>query len=144
MRTGSTSDPLLQYDVRPYYSLTTTSGDAYFENIAYGFIEQNIQQEDHSYQIATAKEAVEDYFVGSYPNPFNPQSTIRYNIPKAGYVILKVYNSIGKEVAELVNASQEAGSYSVIFDGTDLASGIYLYSIQVNDFAQSGKMLLIK
>jgi|GEM_PF-2751587 len=144
VRTGSTSDPLLQYDVRPYYSLTTTSGDAYFENIAYGFIEQNIQQEDHSYQIATAKEAVEDYFVGSYPNPFNPQSTIRYNIPKAGYVILKVYNSIGKEVAELVNASQEAGSHSVIFDGTDLASGIYLYSIQVNDFAQSEKMLLLK
>ncbi len=144
VRSGSTSDPLLQYDVRPYYSLTTTEGDPNFENVAYGYIEASIQQTDAGLQAAVAEEINTNYYIGSYPNPFNPQTTIRYSLPAAGYVSLKVYDSIGKEIVELVNEVKEAGSYSVVFDGTDLASGIYIYSIQVNDFLQSGKLLLLK
>lgn len=143
-RTGSTLDPLLQYDVRPYYAPTSTYGDSNFVNVAYGFIEETVQQADAGSHATVAEEISPNYFIGSYPNPFNPQTTIKYNLPAAGFVSLKVYNSIGKEVAELVNGVKEEGSYSVDFDGTDLASGIYIYSIRVNDFIQSGKMLLVK
>lgn len=80
----------------------------------------------------------------NFPNPFNPTTTIRFAIPEANIVTLKVYNTIGEEVATLVNEKKEIGSYSINFNSSNLASGIYLYKLQAGDFVQTKKMILMK
>ncbi len=80
----------------------------------------------------------------NYPNPFNPSTTIRYSIPEAGYVTVKVFNLLGQEVATLVNTQQATGAYEVNFDASQLSSGIYFYSIEVNNFTATKKMILMK
>ena len=80
----------------------------------------------------------------NFPNPFNPSTTIRYQIPELGTVSLKIYDILGNEVATLVNKEQPAGSYSISFNGSALASGIYVYRIISNGFIQTRKMLLLK
>ncbi len=80
----------------------------------------------------------------NYPNPFNPTTVIRYQIPTGGNVILKVYDILGKEVKTLVSEYRNAGSYNVTFDGAKLASGVYIYTIRVNDFTASKKLILVK
>ncbi|MFQ5532059.1 MAG: T9SS type A sorting domain-containing protein, partial [Candidatus Nanoarchaeia archaeon] len=80
----------------------------------------------------------------NYPNPFNPSTQIRYQIPSAVFVNLTVYNSLGQTVAKLVNEYQSEGRYSVEFDANDLPSGIYFYKIQAGPFSDVKKMLLTK
>jgi hypothetical protein len=80
----------------------------------------------------------------NYPNPFNPATTIRYSIPQAGLVNVKIFNLLGQEVATLVNTQQVSGTYEVNFDASALASGIYFYSIDVNNFKATKKMILMK
>ena len=80
----------------------------------------------------------------NYPNPFNPTTMIRYQIPETQKVIVKVFNTLGAEVAELVNGTQEAGRYEINFDGRNLASGTYIYRIVTGDFTQTKKMILLK
>ncbi len=80
----------------------------------------------------------------NYPNPFNPSTMITYQIPESGFVILKVYDILGREIAELVNEERYQGRYSVKFDASELASGVYIYQLRVNDYVSSKKMLLLK
>gem|GEM_PF-4685497 len=86
----------------------------------------------------------------NYPNPFNPTTTIQYAIPKAGYVTLKIYNELGKEVSTLVDGFQQADNYKAVFNATrtmnntQLASGIYYYSIRTDNFYQVKKLILLK
>ncbi|NOG97035.1 MAG: T9SS type A sorting domain-containing protein [Ignavibacteriae bacterium] len=80
----------------------------------------------------------------NYPNPFNPATSIKYEIPEAGNVKLKVYNSLGSEVAYLVNEHQEAGRYSLQFDAKNFSSGIYFYVLEANQFTSVKKMILLK
>jgi hypothetical protein len=80
----------------------------------------------------------------NYPNPFNPTTIIRYQIPKEGFVSIKLYDVAGKEIRTLVNAQQSPGNYSYNIDANRLASGIYIYKISVNNFTQSKKMVLIR
>lgn len=80
----------------------------------------------------------------NYPNPFNPTTTISYLIPTAGNVSLKVYDILGNEVVQLVNGFQNAGSYSIKFDGKNLASGIYFYRLNSGSFSSVKKLTLIK
>ena len=80
----------------------------------------------------------------NYPNPFNPSTKIEYEIPKASFVHLTVYNVIGQQVAELVNNEQSPGKYSVTFDGNNVTSGIYFYRIEAGSFVQTNKMILMK
>lgn len=80
----------------------------------------------------------------NYPNPFNPTTTINYAIPKDMMVKIKVYDISGREITSLVNELKQAGNHSVSFNGHNLASGVYLYKIEVGDFVQTKKMLLIK
>jgi hypothetical protein len=80
----------------------------------------------------------------NYPNPFNPSTTIKYNLPKDAYVTMKIYDIVGREIYTLVNENKQAGYYSVNFNGSNLASGIYFYRIKAGDFISVKKMLLIK
>jgi len=84
----------------------------------------------------------------NYPNPFNPVTTINYSISIPGFVTLKVYDILGKEVATLVNEEKLSGSYKVKFSasggGSNLASGIYIYRLTAGKFADSKKLILLK
>lgn len=80
----------------------------------------------------------------NYPNPFNPVTTINYQLPMSGNVTLKVFDVLGKEVASLVNEKKEAGSYTVEFSVTNLASGTYFYRLKAGDFIQTKKMIILK
>jgi photosystem II stability/assembly factor-like uncharacterized protein len=80
----------------------------------------------------------------NYPNPFNPSTTIKYSLPKPGNVKLSIYNSIGSKVATLVDEYKPAGDYSVEFNGSNLASGIYLYRLESGNYNTVKKFVLIK
>jgi hypothetical protein len=85
------------------------------------------------------------YLLGqNYPNPFNPGTTIPFELAEAAFVSLKVYNILGAEVANLVNAEVRAGSHAIRFDASGLASGIYFYRLQVGSRAATKKLLLMK
>jgi len=80
----------------------------------------------------------------NYPNPFNPSTSIKFSIPEATDVVLKVYDILGSEVAVLVNDRIEAGNYTVDFDASRFASGMYIYSIKAGEYSSSKKMMLLK
>lgn len=80
----------------------------------------------------------------NYPNPFNPSTIINYAVKDAGLVSIKVYDILGAEVATIVNETREAGVYEVEFNASTLPSGVYIYTMQVNGFISSKKMLLMK
>jgi sugar lactone lactonase YvrE len=80
----------------------------------------------------------------NYPNPFNPTTNIKFSIPEQGFVSLKVYNTLGQEVATLLNEFKSAGTYQVDFDASKLSSGVYMYTLNSGKFIISKKMLLMK
>ncbi len=80
----------------------------------------------------------------NYPNPFNPSTKINFSVPKEGLVSIKVYNSIGQEIATLVNENKSAGNYTVNFDAARVSSGIYFYKIVAGNFTATKKMILLK
>lgn len=80
----------------------------------------------------------------NFPNPFNPATTIRYDLPHDGHVKLTVYNLLGETVADLVNQPQSAGRYDVRFDASTLPSGMYFYRLESGSFSKSVKMILMK
>jgi hypothetical protein len=80
----------------------------------------------------------------NYPNPFNPSTTISFAIPELAKVNLVIYNSLGENIAELVNTTLEAGYHQVNFDASNFPSGVYFYKIHAGNFMQTRKMLLVK
>jgi len=80
----------------------------------------------------------------NYPNPFNPKTGVRFQVPGVSDVKLTVFDLLGREVAVLVNERKAAGSYEVGFDGSGLASGVYMYRLTAGSFVQSKKMILLK
>jgi hypothetical protein len=80
----------------------------------------------------------------NYPNPFNPTTKISYELPENGFVSLKVFNELGKEVRTLVKKNQQSGKYEVRFNATGMVSGIYFARLHVNNYAKIVKMILLK
>jgi hypothetical protein len=80
----------------------------------------------------------------NYPNPFNPSTTIKYSIPSAEFVTLKVFDILGNEVTTLVNNKKAAGNYQVEFNAETLPSGVYYYTLVTESFVQTKKMMLVK
>ncbi len=80
----------------------------------------------------------------NYPNPFNPTTSIRFSIPEAGLVTLKVFNLLGQEVATLVNSEKTSGVYEATFDASSVSSGIYFYTLEAKNFTSTKKMILLK
>jgi len=92
-----------------------------------------------------AKDIPDQYFLYSnYPNPFNPETKIKFDLPIDNFVSIKVYDVLGKVVYTLVNEFKQAGRYSVSFNGSNISSGIYYYKITAGNFEQVRKMILIK
>jgi hypothetical protein len=80
----------------------------------------------------------------NYPNPFNPSTTISFEMPKADLVELKVFDMLGREVANLVSGLKQPGVYRIDFDASGLSSGVYVYRLKAGDFVESKKMTLLK
>jgi hypothetical protein len=80
----------------------------------------------------------------NYPNPFNPSTNIKFQINKSGYVTLKVFDILGKEVTTLVDEKQSPGIYEVSFDGSVFPSGVYYYVLETGNYKETKKMLMIK
>ena len=80
----------------------------------------------------------------NYPNPFNPSTEIRFSLPEASHVTLKIFNSLGQEVGTLIDADAPAGFHTVKFDASGLTSGAYFYRIQAGNFTAVKSMTLMK
>ena len=85
----------------------------------------------------------------NFPNPFNPITTLYYDLPKNIFVTISIYNILGKQIKVLVNTNKEAGYKSVQWDAKDsmgkpVSAGVYIYQIQAGDFVQTRKMILLK
>ncbi len=80
----------------------------------------------------------------NYPNPFNPTTTIHFALPRRSHVSLSVFNTLGQQIAQLVNGEEQAGYHEVKFVGSGLADGVYFYRLQGGSFIQTRKLLLIR
>lgn len=132
----------LEYGITAYYSVNSTWSPGGANTQVYGL--ETLMQSNETAQIKTENEVPVDYSIKNYPNPFNPTTTINYQLPKDGMVTIKVYDIIGKEVATLVNEAKSAGYYKADFDASKLTSGVYICSIQASGFNKSIKLLLTK
>jgi hypothetical protein len=100
---------------------------------------------DPNVSVETVENEVTNYELKqNYPNPFNPFTIIDYSIKEEGNVELIIYDVLGKLVKKLVDERKTTGNYSTQFDASNLSSGIYFYSLRVNDFVSTKKMLLLK
>jgi hypothetical protein len=138
----------LYYDVQAYYSTEGTYSPA---NYVYVRGDQSGDLTKDNSENNTQDLIVTNYDIGNFPNPFNPTTRINYQLPEQGHVTIKVYDMLGKEVAELVNETKESGIYNVNFDAGNLSSGVYVYMINVDalnaeskGYVMSKKMLMLK
>ncbi len=98
-----------------------------------------------STDVTKSKGTPRDFYISqNYPNPFNPTTIINYSVPTRTFVSLKVFDILGREVKTLVNEEISAGNYSVNFNGANLSSGVYFYSISAGIFKQVKKLILLK
>jgi hypothetical protein len=121
------------------------------KNLLSGYYSYRLKQIDYdgSYNYSDVLKVKVDYKpqildVKNYPNPFNPITKIYYEIPEDGFVTLKIYNALGKEIKTLINENKIAGSYEIEFDASGLPTGIYFNVLQVGDKRVVRKMQLIK
>ncbi len=143
--TNDPGDDRLMYDARPVYNDSQNSNvesDPNYVTIAFGRIEASTLED--KLVVSLSNELPANYSISNYPNPFNPTTTINYQLPENGFVTVKVYDLLGKEIATLVNENKSVGYYRVNFDASKLTSGVYIYTITANNFIQSKKMLLMK
>jgi hypothetical protein len=82
--------------------------------------------------------------LGNYPNPFNPTTTISYDLPRTSDATLTIFDVLGREVRELASGMQPAGTYDVTFDATGLPSGVYFYRLQARDYVETKRMVIVK
>ena len=113
----------------------------------YGLLKPQIESQEDAMVANTTHESYA--LEKNYPNPFNPNTTIHYELPEETYVTIKIFNTLGREIRTLVNENKPAGTYAVQWDGRDeqgnpVVSGLYFYQIQAGKFNKTRKMLLMK
>jgi hypothetical protein len=130
----SFDDPLSNYGTRTWWFREHNNGPA----AAWMYMDPNLSVGIDDKPVATLPNTIE--LLGNYPNPFNPNTTIRYTIPFAGDVELSVFNVLGEQVTRILIPKQAAGTNEITFDAQNLTSGIYFYKVKVNS-AATGKSL---
>ena len=80
----------------------------------------------------------------NFPNPFNPSTTIRFDLPRPAHVRLEVFNTAGERVALLIDADEEAGEHEVVFSANGLASGAYVYRLRAGDYVEARKLVILR
>jgi hypothetical protein len=137
---GVTQYIYFYYDLGPDMTSTTTYTliGAFVNGVKYG--------DTNTVGIKPISSSVPDKFklYQNYPNPFNPTTIIRFQIKDSRFVMLKVHDVIGREVATLINEKLQPGTYEVQFSGDKLSSGIYIYRLSAGDYVETKKMMLIK
>jgi tetratricopeptide (TPR) repeat protein len=103
-----------------------------------------MSREGENQPSSTAANSTAENLITAYPNPFNPSTTIRYTLNEPSNITLKIYNIQGQQVAVLVNGFQEAGAHDIVFNTTDLPSGVYFYHLNGKDINVVKKIMLIK
>jgi hypothetical protein len=126
----SFSDPVTYFNGKYYYRLKQIDNDGTYEFSSIIEVDFGVPLKSELYQ--------------NYPNPFNPNTEINFNLAASGNVTLKIYNSLGSEVATLVDGFMNSGMHSLIFNAKDSSSGIYFYRLKTDNFSSARKMLLIK
>jgi hypothetical protein len=119
-----------------YQLMAVSAGDIHFDSLVTGVPEGPLAGEGAVPTVYNLSQ--------NYPNPFNPSTTIEFALPKASSVELKVYTTLGQEVATLVQETMSAGRHTVSFNAGRLASGLYFYRISAGDFNSVRKMMLVK
>ena len=106
----------------------------------------NVEVETQSYDINFSNSVlpVKTELSGSYPNPFNPTTSINYGLEKDGHVEIMIYDAVGRLVEELVNGHQDGGSYSITWNASSQASGMYFAKMIAGDVVQTQKLVLLK
>jgi len=141
------SNNLLNYDVRAYYSTEGTISEDDWRSV-YGEILFKETEEDLEERVNLD---VLEYSISNYPNPFNPTTTIHYQLPEDANVSIKVFDILGKQIAELVNGEKGIGKHNIMFNSSNLSAGLYFYTIEAKPinsngkgFSKTNKMLLVK
>lgn len=111
---------------------TLTEAASSFRDIGTSVAENNLENPDNF------------KLLQNYPNPFNPSTKISYSIPENGFVTLRIFDLLGREITTLVASHQESGQHSVTFDASGLSSGIFVYRLDYNGKSLSGKMTILK
>ncbi|MBN2012492.1 T9SS type A sorting domain-containing protein [candidate division KSB1 bacterium] len=115
------------------YNADNGSGEAYLYSVDFTNSVQPIKQVSQQFRLDQ-----------NFPNPFNPETTISYHLPSSGYVVVKIFNLRGQEVATLVNGIQDAGDYSIQWHPENLPSGPYFYQMKSGVFSATRKLLVQK
>ena len=138
-------------DIDLYITALAVSGMNLFAGTRNGLWVRSISDMITSVKTVVSASPTEFSLEQNYPNPFNPATTINYSVPKSGLVTIKVYDILGRELANLVNEQKNAGSYSIQFNAAKLASGVYFYRMQAEpsggsgqSFVKTKKLLLLK
>jgi 5-hydroxyisourate hydrolase-like protein (transthyretin family) len=80
----------------------------------------------------------------NFPNPFNPRTTIKYQVPNQSYVVIKLFNSLSQEIRTLVNEERNQGRYELLINGSELTSGVYFCQMRAGNFVETKKIVLMK
>jgi len=126
----------------------------------YSYIDQNVNAGIYSYRLkqvdfdgtfeysneilVNVTASLEFTLDQNFPNPFNPNTLIKYSIPNSSQVSLKIFNTLGQEMETLVNEEKQVGTYEVNWNASNLQSGVYFYRLQAGSFVQTRKMILLK
>ncbi len=128
-----------------YFSTNVTGGDPSVLKLSESNYLMIYTGPPYSTSISSNSNSVNDFYLyQNYPNPFNPVTNLEFGISDLGFVTLKVFDITGNEIAFLINENKNPGIYKVVFDGSNLSSGIYFYKLTAGDFCKTKGMLLLK
>jgi hypothetical protein len=140
---------MFEYDLEAYAGQQIRIGIQCLSNDAFIFLVDDVEIMGGTDATDPTVPSVVTNLYGNYPNPFNPETTIRYSVAEDGPVTIDVFNSRGQLVKTLVNDSKAAGNHSVVWDGRDnngssVSSGIYYYKMYAGKYSSTRKMILMK
>jgi len=124
---------------------TQSSNNVQYDSAAYALLHGIIDYLEVTTEIGDVTNLPDNFTLyQNFPNPFNPVTTIRFQIPSEEFVAIKIYNTLGQEIRTIFNEFKKTGVYEVLFDGSDLSSGIYVYRITAGNFTAVKKMVLMR